>query len=137
MSRTPTIDEEVAAAYALDRVGREAEAVVHYDAAYRMGGPSSDRGGFLLGYGSTLRNVGRLEDSLEVLTAATAELPDDQALRCFLALTLHGLGRHAEAMATMLEVALALRDGSPSISRYSRALGEYRAELVAPSDRAV
>ena len=123
-------DEEIAAAYALDRAGREAEAVVHYDAAYRMGGPASDRGGFLLGYGSTLRNVGRLEESLAVLTAATVELPDDQALRCFLALTLHSLGRHAEAMATMLDVALALRAGSPSITRYARALGEYRDELA-------
>ena len=124
-----TADEEAAAAYALDREGREAEAAERYDAAFRLGGPSSDRAGFLLGYGSTLRNVGRLDESLAVLRAATAEFPDDQALRCFLALTLHDVGRHGEALVTLLDVALALRAGSPSLGRYARALGAYRDEL--------
>lgn len=120
--------EEYEQARALDRAGREEEAVVHYDAAWRLGGPppEEDRAGFLLGYGSTLRNVGRLDESLAVLDAAVAEFPDDQALRCFRALALHSLGRHPEAMAAMLDVALGLRAGSPSISRYARALGEYR-----------
>jgi hypothetical protein len=127
-----SVKEEMTRAYALDREGREAEAVVHYDAAWRMGGPPAgeDRAGFLLGYGSTLRNVKRLDESLAILDAAIAELPDDQALRCFRALTLHSLGRHAEALAAMMEVAVALRDASPSITRYSRALRSYRNELL-------
>jgi hypothetical protein len=125
-----TVDEEVAAAYAHDREGREREAVVHYDAAHRMGGPTSERAGFLLGYGSTLRNVGRVEESLAVLRAAVAEFPEHHALRCFLALTLHGLGKHGEAMAAMLDVVLSLSDGAPSVARFARALGEYREELL-------
>ena len=83
-----TADEHAAAAYALDREGREAEAVVHYDAAAALGGPSEDRAGFSLGHGSTLRNVGRLDDSLAVLHKAVAEFPGDQAIRVFLALAL-------------------------------------------------
>lgn len=127
-----TVKEELAKAYALDREGREEEAVVHYDAAWRLGGPApdEDRAGFLLGYGSTLRNVGRVDESLAVLDGALVEFPDDQALRCFRALALHSLGRHAEAMAAMLEVALALRAGSPAIARYARAIQSYRDLLL-------
>jgi tetratricopeptide (TPR) repeat protein len=119
-------DDEAERAYAHDREGREHEAVAHYEAAHRLGGPSRERAGFLLGYGSTLRNVGRLDESLAVLRAAVEEHPDHHALRCFLALTLHSLGRHGEAMAAMMDVALALRAGSPSITRFARALEEYR-----------
>ena len=127
-----TVEEEVAAAYAHDREGREHEAVVHYDAAYRMGGPADDRAGFLLGYGSTLRNVGRLDDSLAVLRAAVVDFPEHHAMRCFLALTLHSLGRHAEALATALDVILGLRAAGPSVATFARALGEYRDELLRP-----
>jgi tetratricopeptide (TPR) repeat protein len=123
------IADLVRQAYAHDSEGREAEAVRFYDRAWQLGGPADDRGAFLLGYGSTLRNVGRLDESLAILRVALAERPDDPALRCFEALTLHSLGRHAEAMAGMLEVALALAAGSPSIARYARALAWYRDEL--------
>lgn len=126
------VQEHMRLAYAHDREGREAEAVVCYDAAWRLGGPppEDDRAGFLLGYGSTLRNVRRLDESLAVLDRAIAEFPDDQALRCFRALTLHSLGRHAEALALMLEVAVALRDASPQVARYTRAILSYRDELL-------
>jgi hypothetical protein len=125
--------DEMARAYAHDREGREHEAVVHYDAAWKLGGPSVDEGraGFLLGYGSTLRNVGRVDESLAILDAALGEFPDDEALRCFRALTLHSLGRHVEAMAQMLDVAVALKDGSPHVARFARALLSYRDELLA------
>ncbi|MFY0534394.1 hypothetical protein [Nannocystis pusilla] len=49
-------------------------------------------------------------------------------------LTLHSLGRHAEALATMIEVALALKAASPSLLRYSRALAWYRDELRGAAD---
>ena len=52
------------------------------------------------------------------------------ALRCFAALTLHSLGRHREAMAAMLDVALALSPASPSLTRYAPALTSYRDELT-------
>jgi hypothetical protein len=122
-----TVVEHIAAAYACDAEGRETDAVVHYDAAWRLGVPAEGRAQFLLGYGSTLRNVGRLDDSLAILRAATAEFPDDQAMRVFLALTLHSTGAHSEALATMFDVALALAD--PTITKFRRSIGEYREEL--------
>ena len=41
----------------------------------------------MLGFGSTLRNVGELEESEKVLREAVTRYPDDAALRVFLALT--------------------------------------------------
>ena len=128
------IGELVRQAYALDTAGREHEAIAFYDRAWALGGPADDRAAFLLGYGSTLRNVGRLDESLDILRRADAERPGDPATRCFESLTLHSLGRHAEALATMIEVALALKAGSPSLLRYARALAWYRDELRGAAD---
>ena len=64
----------VAAAYACDRVGRERLAVGYYDRAWQLGGPAGDeRARFLLGYGSTLRNVGRHDDAVAVLAGEVPE----------------------------------------------------------------
>jgi len=119
----------MAAAYACDRIGLEHDAIVHYERAYALGVTGPERPGFLVGLGSTLRNVGRAEDAVARLAEATAEFPDDAALRAFLALALHSAGHPTLALATMLEAALAAArpDG---FGRYDRALVEYQRELV-------
>ncbi|MFY0534393.1 tetratricopeptide repeat protein [Nannocystis pusilla] len=76
------IGELVRQAYALDTAGREREAIAFYDRAWALGGPADDRVAFLIGYGSTLRNVGRLDESLDILRGAHAERPGDPATRC-------------------------------------------------------
>ncbi len=131
-ARPEDVEAQMAAAYACDRDGRENEAVVYYDAAYRLGVPAAARVDFLLGYGSTLRNVGRLADSLRVLEALLDEDPDHHAARCFHALAQRSAGKHAHALAELIDVALSLRGESPSLRRYQRALTEYRDELRRP-----
>lgn len=125
------VDAQVRAAYACDRNGDEARAVTFYDAAWRLGVTGTERSGFLLGYGSTLKNVGRLDESETILRLAIAEAPDDRALRLFLALTLHAAARHDEALASALEVGLMLAPAAPDIARFERALSEYRDILLA------
>lgn len=115
------------AAYACDRDGREAEALGYYQRAFDLGGPPDDRAGFLLGFGSTLRNCGRADDAVAVLAAAVLEFPDDAALRAFLALALHGAGHPALALATMLDAGLAT--APTAFAPYRRALGDYAREL--------
>ncbi|MBK9036042.1 MAG: tetratricopeptide repeat protein [Myxococcales bacterium] len=115
------------AAYACDRLGREAAAVTYYQRAFELGGPPDDRAGFLLGFGSTLRNVGRVDDAIAVLGQAVLEFPGDPALRAFLALALHGGGHAALALATMLEAGL--MSGPTAFAPYRRALGEYQRAL--------
>lgn len=119
----------MAAAYACDRIGLEHDAIVHYERAWALGVPAAERPGFLVGLGSTLRNVGRTDDAVARLAEATAEYPDDAALRAFLALALHSAGHTTLALATMLEAALAAArpDG---FGPYDRALVEYQRELV-------
>lgn len=123
------VDAQAAAAYACDRAGREAQALRYYQRAFELGGPADDRAGFLLGFGSTLRNVGRVDDAVAVLGEAVLAHPDHAALRAFLALALGSAGHHALALATMLDAGLtasptALESVSPGAGRVpARAAG--------------
>lgn len=126
-ARPDDVHAQAAAAYACDRLGREVEALRYYQRAFELGGPADDRAGFLLGFGSTLRNVGRVDDAVAVLAEAVLAHPDHAALRAFLALALGSAGHHALALATMLDAGLAT---SPSaFAPYRRALGEYQRAL--------
>ena len=123
----------IAAAYACDRDGREREAVIHYDAAWALGVPPDARRRFLVGYGSTLRNVGRVDESVAILGEAVAADPDYAPFKIFLGLALHSAGQHAAAIAALLEAALDL-DGGARLDGFERAIGEYQREML---DRAL
>lgn len=116
---------QVAAAYACDREGHEADAVVYYDRAWTLGGPTEGRAGFLIGYGSTLKNVGRLAESEAVLRQAIAEKAWPDAARAFLALTLHQAGRSQEAVAGLLELLTEAPPAGSGLALFRRALQEY------------
>jgi predicted Zn-dependent protease len=127
-----TIEELIAEAYRHDREGREREAIRYYDEAYRLGVPESHRKRFLIGYGSTLRNVHRVDDAVAVLAQAVAEFPDYPAFTAFLALALLDTGHAKAALAAMLGCALdAARPDA--FDGYERALAEYHGELLAQS----
>jgi tetratricopeptide (TPR) repeat protein len=130
-ARPDDVAAQMAAAYACDRAGEEGRAVEFYDAAWRLGIPTDERADFMIGYGSTLRNVGRTDDALHVLAALLREHPNNHAGRCFYALALHSAGRSGPAVAELLDVALSLRQASGEITRYRRALAAYCEELKA------
>ncbi len=122
----------IEAAYGHDRNGFERQAIVYYDEAYRLGVPAPLRRRFLVGYGSTLRNVGRLDDALAILAQAVADDPAYPAYAAFLALALGSSGHHKAALAAMLGCALdASRTGA--FDGYERALAEYHQELLSSS----
>src|SRR5689334_17432791 len=123
------VEARIRAAYALDGAGHESAAVTHYDAAWALGVPADRRQRFVVGYGSTLRNVGRLEQSVALLAEASAADPDYAPYRAFLALALHSSGQHALALATMMEALLAVHGGA-KLDGFERALGEYSRELI-------
>ena len=126
-------EAQMAAAYACDRAGHEEEAVRYYDAAWALGVPTEARRRFLVGYGSTLRNVGRLEESVAILGEAVAAEPDYAPYKVFLGLALHSSGQHAAATATLLAAALDLHGGA-RLDGFERAIAEYQQELL---DRAL
>jgi tetratricopeptide (TPR) repeat protein len=124
-----TVEELIAKAYEHDREGREREAIKLYDQAWKAGVPEGARKRFLVGYGSTLRNVGRAEDAVAILGEAVAAYPDYPALVAFLALALAEAGHPKAALATMLGCALDC--AKPGVfDGYERALTEYHRELL-------
>jgi tetratricopeptide (TPR) repeat protein len=124
-----TVEEIIAQAYAHDKEGREQEAVRYYDEAFHMGVPEPLRKRFLVGYGSTLRNVGRVDDAVGVLSQAVVDYPDYPAFRAFLSLALLDTGHAKAAVATMLGVALDI--AKPGVFEgYERALTEYHQLLL-------
>lgn len=114
------------AAYAHDRNGLERQAIMHYDEAYRIGVPAEERRQFLVGYGSTLRNVGRVDDAVAILARAVAEDPDYAPFAAFLALALLAAGQPRVAVATLVGIVL---EHAP-LDGYERALTEYHRELL-------
>jgi hypothetical protein len=128
-ARPGDVSAQIAAAYACDRAGNEKLASEFYDAAWRLGVPLAELTEFIIGYGSTLRNVGRADEAVSILEALVRDHPDNPAARCFYGLALHSAGRHGAACAELLEVALRLHQASPDLTKYRRALSAYRDEL--------
>lgn len=122
-------DAQIEAAYAHDRAGLERDAIRYYDAAHRLGVSASERRRFTVGYGSTLRNVGRVDEAIAILANAIADDPDYPAYAAFLALALAAAGHPRAALAAMLGCALdAARPDA--FDGYERALTEYHRELL-------
>lgn len=111
-----------------DSAGREEEAIAHYERALELGLDEELMPGLLLQYGSTLRNVGRLDDALAVLSEGVARYPDHAALRIFRAFALASAGRDREALVDVLNLARTRID-APEIRRYARSLENYTRDL--------
>jgi tetratricopeptide (TPR) repeat protein len=121
---------EYEAAIAYDREGLEAEAIPHYEAALQLGLEDALVPGALLGLGSSLRNVARVDEAVAVLTDACGRFPDDAALALFRALALASAGRCEQALGETIRLAAARIDAE-EIRRYRRALDHY-ADALAP-----
>ena len=86
---------ELAGCY--DYLGREQDALDQYVKVKTLGVqslPEEDRPRFYLQWGSTLRNLGRFEESRAVLFEGAQKFPEMRALKAFLALTQYSLGAY-------------------------------------------
>ncbi|HJQ73895.1 MAG TPA: tetratricopeptide repeat protein [Gaiellaceae bacterium] len=115
-------------AFEADSAGREEEALGHYRRAFEQGVPDEDLPGAMLGFGSTLRNVGSLDESVRVLSEAVERFPEHRAMRVFLAYSLFSAGRQGDAMRSLVE-ALYVGDPAPELERYRRAIEGYADDL--------
>jgi tetratricopeptide (TPR) repeat protein len=114
-----------------DTAGQEEQAVGYYERAIAAGLDGELARRWALQYGSTLRNLGRLDESLAVFARARSEHPDSPSLAAFEALTLHAAGRMDAAVAALLDV-VADHVVSEDLERYKPALrgnAEYLREL--------
>ncbi|MER6139237.1 tetratricopeptide repeat protein [Streptomyces sparsogenes] len=125
----PIASFELASAY--DATDHEEEAAPLYRAALDAGLSGPRRRQAWIQLASTLRNLGRAEEGVALLTAERDAASDelDDAVAAFLALALVDVGREREA------VALALSALSRHLPMYNRSLAHYADELAARAGR--
>jgi hypothetical protein len=115
-------------AASLDSTGHADRAVPLYRQALARGLSGERRRRAVIQLASSLRNVGRPEESVALLRAELDAPSDrlDDAVRAFLALALVDTGREREA------ASVALAALAPHLPRYQRSLANYARLLVAP-----
>ncbi len=111
-------------AWVHDRMGREREAIPFYERAIGRGLSGGDLEGAILSLGSSYRAVGNHAKAAEVLRGGVAHFPRNRAMQVFLAMALHNVGGHAQAMEILLRN-LAETSSDPEIAAYKEALSFY------------
>ncbi|MGO4689236.1 tetratricopeptide repeat protein [Glaciibacter sp. 2TAF33] len=125
----PRVLYEVGGAY--DTAGDEATALGFYERAMTGGLEGDVRRRCYLQYGSTVRNLGRVDESVTVFARARKEFPGSVALGAFESLTLHAVGQVNTALGSLLAL-LADHVHSEELDRYKPAMrrnAEYLASL--------
>ena len=112
-------------ASAFDSTGHPDRAVPLYRAALELGLEGIRRRRAVIQLASSLRNLGRPEESVLLLSAEREAGSDelDDAVSAFLALALADAGREREA------ASVALAALAPHLPRYQRSLANYAADL--------
>ena len=115
-------------ACAQDSTGHSDRAVPLYRSALETGLTGIRRRRAVIQLSSSLRNVGRSQESVALLTAERAAGSDelDDAVSAVLALALTDVGREREA------VSIAVAALAPHLPRYQRSMGNYARALVEP-----
>jgi tetratricopeptide (TPR) repeat protein len=114
-------------AAALDSTGHSDLAIPLYKAALDAGLVGVRRRRAVIQMASSLRNIGKAQDAVALLTAELDGETDalTSAVRAFLALALVDVGREREA------VGMALAALSEYLPRYNRSVARYAQELAA------
>ena len=107
-----------------DSMGFEAQAGAEYERALERGLDEARHAQLAVQYGSTLRNLGRLDEAIAVLQAAPTHESTGSAPRVVLALALHSAGRTDEALRVAIEAQL------DALPRYQRSMRNYAAALT-------
>lgn len=115
----PEVLYEVGGAYDTD--GQEAVAAGYYQRALEAGLQGKWLRQCYLQYGSTLRNLGRFDESLALFEEGLVAFPSSESLTVFRALTLHAMGDAAPALGSLL-VLIADRLQTDEIMRYEAAI---------------
>lgn len=116
-------------AWTNDVLGLEREAVPYYEQSLALGLPDEEqKAGAMLGLGSTYRTLGQYAQSRALLEQGVCEFPQRAEFKAFLAMTLHNLGAHTEAMELLLRL-LADTSADPGIQDYRKAITFYSDKL--------
>lgn len=109
-----------------DALGMEEVAAAHYRRALELGLDDERAARLAIQHGSTLRNLGRVDEAIEVLAHAPDHDAVGDARAIFLALALHDAGRSGEAVRLLVEAL------EPELPSYRRSVRAYAEDLPAP-----
>lgn len=115
----PAVLYEVGGAYDTD--GQEAAAAEYYRKAMDAGLAGKWLRQCYLQYGSTLRNLGRLDESLALFDDGIRQFPESESLVLFKSLTLHAAGKPSAALGSVFQL-IADRFQTDEVLRYEAAL---------------
>ncbi|HET9906261.1 MAG TPA: tetratricopeptide repeat protein [Anaerolineales bacterium] len=115
-------------AWVHDLLGLEREAIPFYESAVQAGLSGEDLQGALLGMGSTYRCIGEYQKAKETFQRALELFPESNEYKVFLAMTLHNLKDHTNAMGLLLTSLLDTTKDDGILS-YERALRFYADKL--------
>jgi 2-polyprenyl-3-methyl-5-hydroxy-6-metoxy-1,4-benzoquinol methylase len=85
-------------------LGHAREAIPRYEQAVAGHLPDGELEEATIDLGRSYRAAGEPAESAEILRRGLARFPENQALRTFLAMSLHDIGEYREAMTTLLRV---------------------------------
>lgn len=111
-------------AWSFDILGEEEKAVPFYENAIKIGLPSKDMEGAILGLGSTYRALGEYEKSKETFLKGMESFPDNHVIKVFYSMTLYNLKEHSKAMELLLNTT-----NDNEILSYKKALHFYSDKL--------
>ena len=115
-------------AWTCDVLDRATDSLAYYEKSIALGLPPNELSGALLGLGSTLRTLGQLDRSAEVLRSGQAQFPGNPEFDAFLTLTLHAQGKYGDALRLALETLCANTD-DPGLTAYQRAIRHSASKL--------
>lgn len=126
VAERPDTDAEAAfeAASVRDSVGMETDAAVWYQKALDLGLDGDNRSRTFIQYASTLRNLGRYDEALELLGRLEPENELADAAAATRALVLVSMGRAVEG------AGIAIAALAPHLPRYQRSMANYAKELI-------
>ncbi|WP_309126996.1 tetratricopeptide repeat protein [Microbacterium sp.] len=127
----PDVLYELGGAYDTD--GQEQRAAGYYRRAMDAGLSGARLRQCYLQFGSTLRNLGRLDESIAMFDEGLERFPPSESLGLFRALTLHASGRPSAALGSVLEL-VADRFRTDEVLRYEAALRGNAAYLRSLDD---
>jgi tetratricopeptide (TPR) repeat protein len=116
-------------AWTLETGGHLTEALPTYEKAVALGLSPNEHANALIGLANTLRGLGQHQKAAEVLRSGQRQFPDNREFDVFLALALHALGQHAEALQLAL-TALVDTTEDPGLTAYQRTIRHAAGQLT-------
>lgn len=115
-------------AWSFDLLGEEAKAVPYYENGIKLGLPTRELEGALLGLGSTYRTLGEYEKSKSTFLKGIEFFPNNHAIKTFYSMTLYNLNEHSKAMELLLKCLIETTN-DPEIISYKKAIEFYADKL--------